>query len=113
MDVPCSYWGRRPTGKSKLCRRPLPPLKVLTVRPSPSVFLINPISRVIEKKHQVQCDFDDHGASRMHRILAMKDSMFFICEGEMEARITVATGLGPGQVIRRFDLYLPMMMMVW
>ena len=36
----------------------------------------------------------------------MKDSMFFICEGEVGMKITVVTDLGPGQVMRWFDLNL-------
>ena len=83
------------------------------VRPSPSVFLIKPDSWVIEKKHQVHCDFGNHNLDYVPITLAVKDSVFFIRVGETGVtQITIVAGLGPSQVTRRFDLCTPPMV-VW
>jgi len=43
------------------------------------VFLIDTVSQVILKKPPIHCDFEDE--AYLWEILAIKDRMFFICEG--------------------------------
>ena len=78
------------------------------VCPKPSVFLIDPVSRVIEKKQYIHCDYQGPGFSDKGSILAIKDRVFFACHGTAGTQVTVVAGSGPDQVIRRFHLtHLP------
>jgi len=87
--------------------RLLPPLRVLIAHRTPklSVFLIDPVSQVVQKKQIIHRDFAND--ADLLRILAIKDRMFFICEGPEETmRITIVAGPGPNSVIRHFNLDL-------
>lgn len=74
--------------------------------PNPSVFLIDPVSQVIQKKQTIHCDFED--GVGLSEILAVGDRMFFILEGFDEmVRIAIAAGPGPNSVMKHFNLPLP------
>ena len=75
--------------------------------PSPSVFLIDPVSQTIEKKRYIRCTYEDPDFFIKCRITALRDRVFFICEAVAKMQITVVAGSGRDQAIGRFDLSLP------
>ena len=83
----------------------LPPLKALVV--SIFVFLIDPVSQVVEKKYHTHFNLDIIALDPW-KILAIKDRMFFIFS-DVEATIWIAVVAEPGpeEIIRRFGLMLP------
>ena len=78
---------------------------MLTVRLSTFVFLVDPVSQVIEKKTQ-WIHRNLNLVTNLRRILAMEDSIFFVCDNGAETNITVVTESGPDHG-RRFGLDIP------
>ena len=76
------------------------------VFPSPSVFLIDTVSQVIERKQYIRFVYQGPGLQKS-RILAMKNAVFFIREGLGRLQIIVVAGSGRDQAIRRFNLNPP------
>ena len=74
---------------------------------SPSVFLIDPVSHAIKKKQYIHRVYQGPGFLDSCKIMAMKDRVFFICEGVTGMQITAVAGSGQGQVIGRFHANPP------
>ena len=73
---------------------------------SPLIFLIDPVSQVIQKKQPIRHDFEDD--ADLWEILAIKDRIFFFHEGTEEIlRVTIVVDPGPNSFARHFHLSLP------
>lgn len=76
---------------------------------SPSIFLIDPFSQDVKRKECPRCDFADFGVSVVQKILAVKNTVFFVCDG-LPGMIWIMVAIepsGPRGVMKTCLLVLP------